>query len=142
MKTYCVPVPPYVLKMLKRDFNYRSHMRVDKMVLCKVYGDHKSRLHFLNTPPDGYVHIRVICRYAGEQKLYTISKTLEYTFKSRMLYYVSGAVDNGHDASESIRMFLDKYDLSLEELEFETARKWWNRHLKREKDRELTPLWV
>lgn len=87
------------------------------------------------------VMITIICPYASRGKLYVIARMIENTFSQKYLMYVEAAVSHDLDASEAIRKFMDKYDLALEEFEWETAWKKWQRHKKREKELDLIPLW-
>lgn len=141
MKAYEIPVSVPVLKMLKRDYGYKSHMRIDKMMLCKVQGSNEDRKRFLENPPPGHIRITVICPYASPKKLYTVAKMMDYELKTKMLLYIESCVDNGGEASEAIRRFMDKYDISFEELEMETAYKQWQRYKQKECQRNLIPLW-
>jgi hypothetical protein len=141
MKAYEIPVSRPVLKMLKRDYGYTSHMRIDKMMLSKVHGRTEYWQKFINNTPKGFVRITIICPYASYKKLYTVARLMEYEFKTKMLLYIESAVDNKMDASEAIRRFMDKYDISFEEIETETAYKQWQRYKKKENQRNLIPLW-
>ena len=82
-----------------------------------------------------------MCRYASAGRLYTLAQTIEHTFDQTFLLYVASAVDHGMAAAEAIQKFMDKYDLSEEDLKMETAYKRWQRYQKKEKERELIPLW-
>jgi hypothetical protein len=141
MKAYEIPVSVPVLKMLKRDYGYQTHMRIDKMMLCKVQGRNEYWEKYVSGTPDGYVRITLICPYASVKKLYTVARLMEYEFKTKMLLYIESAVDNGMDASEAIRKFMDKYDISFDDLEMDTAYKQWQRYKEKERQRNLIPLW-
>jgi hypothetical protein len=141
MKAYEIPVSRPVLKMLKRDYGYHNHMRIDKMLLCKVQGNPRYWQKYVTNTPNGFVRVTIICPYASIKKLYTVAKLMEYEFRTKMLLYIESAVDNGGEASEAIRRFMDKYDISFEELEMETAYKQWQRYKEKEGQRNLIPLW-
>lgn len=141
MKAYEIPVSRPVLKMLKRDYGYDTHMRIDKMMLCKVQGRHEYWQKYIDNTPPNHVRITLICPYASVKKLYTIARLMEYEFRTKMLLYIESCVDNGGEASEGIRRFMDKYDISFDELEMETAYKQWQRYREKEKQRNLIPLW-
>lgn len=142
MKAYEIPVSRPVLKMLKRDYGYRNHMRIDKMLLCKVQGRQMYWEKYVSNTPPGFVRITIICnKYASFKKLYTVAKLMEYEMRTKMLLYIESAVDNGGEASEAIRRFMDKYDISFEELEMDTAYKQWQRYKEKEQQRNLIPLW-
>lgn len=143
MKAYEIPVSIPVLKMLKRDYGYVSHMRIDRMLICKVTGrtSNEYMRSFLDTTPPNAVRITIISRYASCKKLYTLARLLEKEFRIKMMLYIESSVDNGGEASEAIRRFMDKYDISFEELELETAYKAWQRYKAKEKQRNLIPLW-
>jgi hypothetical protein len=145
MKAYEIPVSICVYKMLRRDHGYSRHIRVDTMVLWKHMRYPKnleSAINYLADTSDKQTRITIVCPYASVPKLYGLCRALENTFKYKMMIYIEACVDNGHDASEAIRRFMDKYDLAMEELEWETAWKGWQRYRKREKARELIPLWI
>lgn len=144
MKAYEIPVSIPVYKMLRRDHGYSRHIRVDTVVMWKPnrFPRQKEKGEkYISTTTDRQVRITVVCPYASVPRLYALCKGLEDTFKYKMMLYVESCVDNGHDASEAIRKFMDKYDLAIEDLEWETAWKAWQRYRKREKARELIPLW-
>jgi hypothetical protein len=141
MKAYEIPVSRAVLKMLKRDYGYVGHMRIDKMMSCKVQGHHSSWHKYLNSLHPHQTRITVICPYASTKRLYTICRLMEYEFKTKLLLYVEGAAENKKEVSEAIRRFMDKYDLTMEDLEMETALKWWRRYLTKEQIKNLIPLW-
>jgi hypothetical protein len=141
MKAYEIPVSKPVYKMLKRDYGYNAHMRIDRMLLCKVQGRHEYWEKYISNTPEGHIRITLICPYASAKKLYTVARLMEYEFRTKMLLYIESFTDNGGEASEAIRRFMDKYDISFEELEIETAYKQWQRYKKKEKQRNLIPLW-
>lgn len=141
MKAYEIPVSRPVLKMLKRDYAYDKHMRLDKMMLTKTPGNCITWERYINSTTANQVRITVICPYASTQKLYTIAKMMENEFKTKMLLYVEAATEVGMEASLAIRNFLDKYDVPLEELELDTAYKQWQRYKKKESKKNLIALW-
>lgn len=141
MKRYNIPVSAPVLKMLKRDYGYSNHMRIDRMIIGKAYGNPCSWKSYLERTEENQVRITVICKHAGSGKLYTIAKMMEMEFKTKMLLYVESAVDNNMEAATAIRNFMDKYDVALEEYEMDTAYKQWQRYKAKEKQRNLLPLW-
>ncbi len=141
MKAYEIPVSIPVLKMLKRDYGYSKHMRIDKMLLCKIQGNSEVWRKYLDVTQPNQTRITLICPYASIPKLYTIARLMEHELKTKMLLYIESAVDNNMEAAEAIRKFMDKYDIALEELEMETAYKQWQRYVKKEKQRNLLPLW-
>ncbi|MFN3802174.1 hypothetical protein [Belliella pelovolcani] len=141
MKAYEIPVSTGVLKMIKRDYGYSKHMRIDRMIIGKAQGDPLDWKKYIENTLESQVRITLVCKYVSEGKLYTIAKLLENEFKTKMLLYLEGAVDNGMDLCEGIRKFMDKYDLTDEDLEMETARKRWYRYKKKEFNKNMIPLW-
>lgn len=141
MKAYEIPVSRGVLKMLKRDYGYSKHMRIDRMMFCRVHGDLQSWGKYLDNTSDSQVRITLVCRYASKGKLYTVARLMEYEFRMKMLLFVEAAVYVKMEAAAAIRLFMDKYDLTMEELEMETAYKAWQRYQKKEKEKNLLPLW-
>jgi hypothetical protein len=141
MKAYEIPVSSGVLKMLKRDYGYSKHMRIDRMLLCKIPGRPDKFKEYLNHTNQHQVRITLVCNYASIMKLYTVARLMEHEFKMKMLLYIEAAVESGTEASEAIRRFMDKYDLTFDDLEMETAYKQWQRYRKKEKERNLLPLW-
>ncbi|AWW31853.1 hypothetical protein DN752_17895 [Echinicola strongylocentroti] len=141
MKAYDIPVSRSVLKMLRKDYGYRHHMRIDQLLLGRKLGNVRDWDRHLKKKEATHVTITVVCRYAGPRKLYAVSKLLENHFNLKMMLYVEAAVEFGSDAAEAIRSFMEKYDLSEEDLKMETAYKRWQRHQKREIEKELIPLW-
>jgi hypothetical protein len=142
MKAYEIPVSFPVLKMLIRDYGYANHMRIDRQILGKAQGDPMTHSRYINTTTESQVRITIICKYASPAKLYTVCRLMEHEFKTKMLLYIEAAVESGMEAAEAIRRFMDKYDLSMEDLEMETAYKQWQRYQKKEKEKNLLPLWV
>jgi len=97
--------------------------------------------YFANPRP-GHVKVTLVCgRYAHRWKLYTIARMMEYEFNRKMMLYVEAAVENGMEAAESIRTFMEKYDLSEEDLQLPTAYKRWQRYRNKELEKDLLPLW-
>lgn len=144
MKAYEIPVSAPVLKMLKRDHGYSKHMRLDYLIFWRKNTRKKTpdlMAQYITTVKEGFVMITVVCPYASTSRLYGLCRALESTFKEKMMLYVESAVDNGQDASEAIRKFMDKYDLSEDDIKWETAWKAWQRYKKKEKEKELIPLW-
>lgn len=138
---YEIPVTVPVLKMLKRDHGYSKHMRIDQMLLCKVQGNVEVWKKYVDTTLVSQVRITVVCRYASYAKLYTLAKLLENDFKTKMMLYIEAAVESGLDASEAIRCFMEKYDISESDLKMETAYKRWQRYRDREYQKDFIPLW-
>ncbi|MEX2591861.1 MAG: hypothetical protein WD426_03745 [Anditalea sp.] len=143
MKAYEIPVSRPAWKMLVRDFKYTHFLRVDKLVMSKKNTRSRTDHYksYLNDVKENQVMITVICPYASYGNLYTLARMIEHTFSQKYLIFVEAAVAHDLDASEAIRKFMDKYDLALEEFEWETAWKKWQRYRKREKELDLIPLW-
>lgn len=141
MKAYEIPVSRPAFKMLKRDCGYTHFLRVDKLFVHKKNRRTNAREAYLSSPGENQVMITVICPYASDGKLYALARMIEHTFNQKFLLFVEAAVAHDLDASEAIRKFMDKYDLALEEFEWETAWKKWQRYRKREKELDLIPLW-
>lgn len=141
MKAYEIPVSRPVLKMLKRDHGYSRHLVISRWVFGKALGDPVNWERYLNDLKPHQVRITLVCRYASKGKLYTIARLMEYEFETKMVLYVQGAVEGGLPAYEAIRCFLEKYDVSEEDLKFETAVKRWQRFQNKEYQRDLIPLW-
>jgi hypothetical protein len=141
MKAYEIPVSIPAYKMLKRDFGYTHFLRVDKIAVHQKSRRTNPLENYLSTPRENQVMITLISPYAGPYKLYAIARMIENTFNQKYLLYVEAAVSHELDASEAIRKFMDKYDLAMEEFEWETAWKKWQRYRKREKELDLIPLW-
>jgi hypothetical protein len=141
MKRYTIPVSKPVLKMLKRDYDYKNHMRIDTMIIGKASNKSINWKNYVESTTDNQIRINVVCKHASYAKLYTIARLMENEFKTKMLLYVESAVDNNMEAATAIRNFMDKYDVSLEEYEMETAYKQWQRYKTKEKQRNLIPLW-
>ncbi len=141
MKAYEIPVSRAAVKMLKRDFGYKGVMPMYGFHLTKSKGDPCKWRPYLDRTEEHQVRITVVCRYASAGRLYTLAQTIEHTFEQTLLLYVAAAVDHGMAAAEAIQKFMDKYDLSEEDLKMETAYKRWQRYQKKEKERELIPLW-
>jgi hypothetical protein len=141
VKAYTIPVSKAAFKMLKRDFDYRHHMRIDKINLSKIHGSCKWWDKYLNTVESHQVTITVICRYASTARLYNVARLIENTFNQRLLTYIEGAVEAGMPAAEAISRFFDKYDLSEDDMLESTAYKRWQRHVAREMERDFIPLW-
>jgi hypothetical protein len=141
MKQYTIPVSKAVLKMLKRDYGYKNHMRIDTMILGKAVNSSRNWKSYIEKTDFNQIRIKVICKHASYAKLYTIAHLMEHEFKTKMLLYIESAVDNGMEAATAIRNFMDKYDVPLEEYEMDTAYKQWQRYKAKEKHRNLLPLW-
>ncbi len=141
MKAYEIPVSTAVVKMLKRDYGYSGHIRIDRMMSCKVQGKWETWERYLATTEPHQKRITVVCPYASAMKLYTIARLMEYEFKTKFLLYIEGAAENRKEVSEAIRRFMDKYDLTEDDLKMETALKWWRRYLTKEYQKNLIPLW-
>lgn len=141
MKAYEIPISKAAFKMLKRDFGYCHHMRIDKINLAVIKGWSKWWEKYLNSTENHQVRITVISRYASQSRLYNIARMIENTFEQRMLTYIEGAVEAGMPAAEAISRFFDKYDLSEDDLKESTAYKRWQRHVNREMERDFIPLW-
>lgn len=141
MKAYEIPISKAAFKMLKRDFGYCNHMRIDKINLAAIKGWSKWWERYLKSTENHQVRITVICRYASPSRLYNIARLIENTFDQRMLTYIEGAVEAGMPAAEAISRFFDKYDLSEDDMKETTAYKRWQRHVNREMERDLIPLW-
>lgn len=141
MKAYDIPVSRAAMKMLKRDFGYKgffawggAHLTTNRVKYSQIHA-------YLNSTEVHQVRMTVICRYASPARLYQLAMTVEHTFDQTMLLYVESAVELGMAAAEAIQKFMDKYDLSEEDFKEETAYKRWQRYQKKEKERELIPLW-
>lgn len=141
MKAYEIPVSSCVLKMLKRDYEYSHHMLVKNMVFGKCIGDPTSWRRYLEAPQENQVMITLVSRYLSVGKRYTIARLMEYEFQRKMQLYVEAAVECGMPAQEAINRFMDKYDLSDDDLSMETAYKRWQRYKSKEQERNLIPLW-
>ncbi|MDN3688673.1 hypothetical protein [Cyclobacterium jeungdonense] len=143
MKAYEIPVSRPAFKMLKRDCGYTHFLRVDKLVMSKKSTRRRTEHYekYLNEAGENQVMITLVCPYASHGNLYTIARMIEHTFNQKFLLFVEAAVAHELDASEAIRKFMDKYDLAIEEFEWETAWKKWQRYRKREKELDLIPLW-
>jgi hypothetical protein len=141
MKAYEIPISKAALKMLKRDFGYKGVMNLHGLHLTRTKSDTEQWHEYLNRLEPHQAKITVICRYASPGRLYTLAQTIEHTFNSTFLLYVASAVEHGMAAAEAIQRFVDKYDLSEEDFKEETAYKRWQRFQKKEKKRELIPLW-
>src|SRR5690606_31808717 len=128
MKAYEIPVSRPVLKMLRRDYGYSNHMRIDHFCFGRRLGHSGVWESYLNTTRENQVRITLVCRYASKTKLYTIARMMQSEFSRKMLIYVEGAVEGGMEAAEAIRTFMEKYDLSEEDLSMSTAYKRWQRH--------------
>ncbi|MBD3627615.1 hypothetical protein [Cyclobacterium sp.] len=141
MKAYEIPVSLPAFKMLKRDYGYTHFLRVDYLYIKKK--GHRSNISesFLKAPGKNQLMITIICPYASPDRLYALARMIEHTFNQKFLLFVEAAVAHELDASEAIRKFMDKYDLAIEEFEWETAWKKWQRYRKREKELDLIPLW-
>lgn len=142
MKAYEIPVSLPVLKMLIRDYGYSNHMRIDRQIIGKAQGDATNHKNYISTTTENQIRITIICRYASISKLYTVCRLMEHEFKTKMLLYIEASVEAGVEAAQAIRRFMDKYDLSMEELGMETAYKQWQRYQKKEKEKNFLPLWV
>ncbi|PRY90593.1 hypothetical protein [Mongoliibacter ruber] len=143
MKAYEIPVSKPVKKMLKRDYGYSKHLNITQMIFCSPYKQRNPdqiRQYIENTT-DSQVRITVVCKYLSIYKLYTLSRMMENEFKTKMLLYIEAAVEGGMEATEAIRKFMDKYDISFEELEPDTAYKQWQRYKNKEQMRNILPLW-
>lgn len=142
MKAYEIPISRPAWKMLKRDCGYTHFLRIDKLFFHKKSGSRPNAQEtYLATAGENQIMITVICPYASASKLYALARMIEHTFNQKFLLYVEAAVSHDLDASEAIRKFMDKYDLAMEEFEWETAWKKWQRYRKREKTLDLIPLW-
>lgn len=141
MKAYEIPVSRPVLKMLKRDHGYSRHLVISRWVFGKSLGDASVWERYLTNPKANQVLITLVCRYCSKGKLYTIARLMEYEFEMKMNLYVAAANDAGMPAYEAIRTFMEKYDISEEDLKFETAVKRWQRYQNKEYQRDLIPLW-
>jgi len=141
MKAYEIPVSIPAYKMLKRDFGYTHFIKVDKICLHQKSRRTNPQENYLSTPRENQVMITVIAPYSSPAKLYALARMIENTFSQRFLLFVEAAVMHNLDASEAIRKYMDKYDLALEEFEWEMAWKKWQRYKKREKELDLIPLW-
>ena len=141
MKAYDLPISRAALKMLKRDFGYQRFLKYDGRHLTISKNPGSQCRDYLNRTEPHQVRITVICRHASPIRLYYIAKTIEHTFDQSLLIYVEAAVENKIPAAEAIQKFMDKYDISEEDLQLSSAYKRWQRHVKREKKRELIPLW-
>lgn len=141
MKAYEIPISKAAHKMLKRDFGYQNHMRIDGVHHGKSRTNLSVVKNYLATTKAHQVRITLVGRYASEARLYTIALLIESTFNQRMLTYVEGAVEAGMPAAEALQRFFDKYDLSEDDMLESSAYKRWQRHLNREKQREFIPLW-
>jgi|GEM_PF-2518897 len=139
---YEITVSVPVLKMLKRDYGYRNHLRIDKFCMGKRLGNKNDWDRYFEVPRPGQVKVTVVAgQYVRRWKLYTIARMMEYEFNRKMLIYVEAAVENGMEAAESIRTFMEKYDLSEEDLQLPTAYKRWQRYRNKELEKDLLPLW-
>lgn len=141
MKAYEIPVSIPVLKMLRRDYGYSKHMRIDKFSFGKLLGNRRVWESYLSTTRENQVRITLVCPYIRPAKLYTIARMMESEFNRKMMLYVEGAVESGMDAAEAIRTFTEKYDLSEEDLPMPTAYKRWQRYQNKELEKDLLPLW-
>lgn len=141
MKAYEIPVSRAAVKMLKRDFGYRGVMHLHGILMTRAKGDPCKWKPYLERTEEHQMRITIVCRYASAGRLYTLAQTIEHTFEETMILYVAAAVELGMPAAEAIQKFMDKYDLSEEDLKMETAYKRWQRYQKKEKERELIPLW-
>ena len=141
MKAYEIPVSRPVLKMLKRDHKYSRHLVIDRWVFAKAIGDVSSWERYLSTTKPNQVRITLVARYASKGKLYTCARLLEFEFDIKMMTYIQGATEAGMAAAEAIRCFLEKYDISEDDLKMETAYKRWQRYQNKEYQRDLIPLW-
>lgn len=141
MKAYDIPISRAALKMLKRDFGFKgffswngAHLTINRVKYDQIY-------RYLDSTEPHQVRITIICRYASPARLYQLAQTIEHTFDQTLMLYVESAVEHGMAAAEAIAKFTDKYDLSEEDFKMETAYKRWQRYQKKEKERELIPLW-
>jgi hypothetical protein len=141
MKAYDLFISKSALKMLRRDHGYSRHLMIDRWVFGKCLGHSVQWARYFTTPDARHVKITLVCRYASRGKLYTIARLIEYEFETKMNLYVCAATDAGMPAYEAIRTFLEKYDVSEEDLKFETAVKRWQRYQNKEYQRDLIPLW-
>ncbi len=141
MKAYEIPVSKAAVKMLKRDFGYKGVLGLEGILLVKTKSHPSLWRPYIERTDDHQSRITVVCRYASPGRLYTLAHTIEHTFEQTLLLYVAAAVEHGMAAAEAIQKFMDKYDLSEDDLKMETAYKRWQRYQKKEKERELIPLW-
>ncbi len=141
MKAYEIPVSRPVLKMLRRDFGYSRHITISRWVFTKAMGNPQEWSRYLQDPKPSMTLITVVCRYASPGRLYTTARLMEYTFQRKMELYIEAAVECGLPAQEAINRFMDKYDLSEDDLSMETAYKRWQRYKAKEQERNLIPLW-
>lgn len=130
-----------VLKMLRRDHGYSRHLMISRWVFGKALGDACTWDRYLGELRPNQIRITLVCRYASKGKLYTVARLMEYEFELKMNLYIQGAVEGGLAAYEAIRCFMEKYDISEEDLKFETAVKRWQRYQNKEYQRDLIPLW-
>lgn len=141
MKAYDIPISKAALKMLKRDFGFERYLKFGGQHLTFQKNHRSDWKYYLERTEPHQVRITIICRYASPYRLYHIAKMIELTFDQSLLIYVEAAVENQVPAAEAIQRFMDKYDISEEDLQLSSAYKRWQRHVKREKKRELIPLW-
>lgn len=141
MKAYDIPISKAALKMLKRDFGFKDFFLFHGRHLTPTKTNPEKWRKYLERTEEHQVRITVICRYANRARLYYLAQTIEHTFNETMTLYIATAVDHGMAAAEAIQKFMDKYDLSEEDLKMETVYKRWQRYQKKEKERELIPLW-
>jgi hypothetical protein len=141
MKAYEIPVSKPVLKMLKRDYGYSMHMRIDRMMLPSSMAYAKYHQKYLGQTKENQVRITLVCRYASPTKLYTVARLMEHEFNTKMMLYVEACTDAGMDAAKAIQNFMDKYDISFDELKPESAYKRWHRYKAKETVKNLIPLW-
>lgn len=141
MKAYEIPVSRPVLKMLRRDHGYSRHLNINRWVFAKAVGDPVSWKRYISSTKPNQVRITLVCRYASKGKLYTCARLMEHEFDTKMMIYVQGATEAGMSASEALRTFFEKYDISEEDMKLETAYKRWQRFQNKEYQRDLIPLW-
>lgn len=141
MKAYEIPISKAAMKMLKRDFGYKGVFQLEGVHLTKTKNHPSNWRPYLEKTEPHQVRITVVGRYASPGRLYTLAQTIEHTFEQTLLLYVVSGVEQGKAAAEAIQHFMDKYDLSEDDLKMETAYKRWQRYQKKERERELIPLW-
>lgn len=140
-KAYSVPVSKAVMKMLKRDYKYQTHLKVDNWVYGKCIGHHANWKAYLDNPKEDMVSITLVSDYASKGRLYTIARLFQYEFFKKLLYYVEAQTEAKIPASKAIHKFFEKYDLTEEDLKFSTAYKRWQRYQEEESKASLIPLW-
>lgn len=141
MKAYDIPVSKSAIKMLKRDFGFKGFLKLDGLHLATTNTNPAKWRPYLDRTEAHQERITLICRYASPGRLYTIARTIEHTFDTSLILYVESAVENNIPAAEAIQKFMDKYDLSEDDLPLATAYKRWQRYVKREKKRQFITLW-